>query len=254
MKTTLKWIGFGVLTFLAFLVATVPAHLAIHQLPQQIKISGIDGTLWNGRAAHLQIQDFALGEVQWNFKPLHLLLGRIAAEVQFDRPDLQGQGNLIVKLNGIGIENVDIKGDSTLLDTYLSSFGTSVSGEIDLKIQSLHINNIGPQAADGHLIWRNASILTPSTLTLGDVECNLEQLNDAAVVNLKNNGNAITLSGSAELKPNWDYATNIRLEPTSITPRQVKQALLLFGRSDSKGAVTLQQSGRLPLFDSLPTF
>jgi hypothetical protein len=251
MKKTLKWILFGVAAFLASLLYTIPAHIATPLLPDAIQAIGITGTVWKGHTTRLEIEDFNLGEVTWHIKPVYLLIGRLKTEFEFKRSDLEGKGDVIVKMSSLGVENAYVFGDSKFLEAYISPYGISVSGEFGLTIDSFYANSQGPESARGQLQWHEARFNSPANLALGDVTLDLDQQGTAAIATITNTGNALSVDGKADLNQNWEYGARIRLSPTPSTPRDIRQGLALFGTPDPQGGVTLSRSGQLPLASML---
>ena len=251
MNKTFKWILFGVGAFVVALLYTLPAHIATPHFPDTILATGITGTVWKGHAARMEIEDFNLGEVTWHIKPVHLLIGRLKTEIEFKRSDLQGKGDVVVKMSSLGIENAYLSGDSKFLEAYISPYGTSVSGEFDLTIDSFFASSQGPESAQGQLLWREARFNSPANLALGDVRLDLDHQGTAAIATITNTGNALSVDGKADLKQNWEYGARIRLSPTPSTPQDIRQTLRLFGRPDSQGGVTLSRSGQLPFASML---
>ncbi len=251
-KVLLKWLAFFIVAFLFGLIYTIPAHLALPYLPPDVQAGGIEGTVWNGQAQKLKLDNFDFGEVQWRIQPLHLLLGRLQAYVTFKQSNLRGQGDVTVKRGELDLEAFRVTGNTEFLSPYIAAYGASVNGPFELDIDSLQATAIGPQEAQGHLIWQNALLKTPAELALGDIEVELKQQGDIAIATLKGNGNALNLNGQADLKPGWQYTTNLKFEPTSDTPEQVRQTLALFGRPDARGAVVFSHNGALPITEIVP--
>jgi general secretion pathway protein N len=251
MKKTLNWILFGVATFITSLLYTIPAHIAPPYFPDAIQATGVSGTVWKGHAARLEIENFNFGEVTWHIKPVHLLIGRLKSEFEFKRSDLNGEGDVVVKMSSLGVENAYFSGDSKFLEPYISPYGISVSGEFGLTIDSFYANAQGPESARGQLQWHEARFNSPANLALGEVTLDLDQQGTAAIATITNTGNALSVDGKANLKQNWEYGARIRLAPTPSTPPDIRQGLALFGRPDPQGGVTLSRSGQLPLTSML---
>ena len=252
IKTLAKWLAFGTVAFILALIYTIPAHLAAPYLPSNVQADGIEGTVWNGQAQNLKLENFDFGEVQWRIKHLHLLLGRLKAFVTFKDSNLQGQGDVIVKLNELDLEDLHVAGNTEFLSPYLADYGASVNGTFALDLDALHATAEGPQEAQGHLVWQDALLTAPAKLPLGEVVVELKQQGDIAIATLKSDGTALNLNGQADLQSGWQYTAKLMLEPTSDTPEEVRQTLALFGRPDARGAVTINSGGVLPITEILP--
>jgi general secretion pathway protein N len=245
MKFLLKGLALGSVAFVVSLLYTAPAHLSMRYLPPSVTVAEVGGTLFSGHAEDVRIDDFNLGRVSWTLKPLSLFLGQLKAHFKLDRDELNGNGDIFVTFGRAGVEDAKFSGTADLLERYVSAYGVKLNGQIDLEVQSFVAMAEGPEDAEGLLIWRDARLTQPSPLKLGDVRFDLSQQEDAAVGILKNNGSALILDGQVEVKAGWQYLTRIKIKPTPTTPKDLRQTLKLFGRADSKGAVTLTQNGDL---------
>lgn len=255
MKRAIKGLLLGVLIYLGFLIYTAPAVLATRYLPPHIIASGITGTVLDGHARHVYVNNVDLGGMHWRLKPLALLLGGLKARVTVEHSALEGQGDIVLKRNALGIEDARFKSEAGILTPLLSSYGAELSGDLDADIQSLIITHEGPVDAEGHLLWRNARLISPSQVGFDDVQIDLAQQGDTATAKLSNTGRAIRLDGQATLSSGWQYNARLRIEPTRDTPQDVRQTLRLVGKTNAKGAVTLDQRGELvalisPLFQA----
>lgn len=243
----------GAFAFVISLVISAPARLAIQFLPPTVKPDGLQGTLLDGRTRRLHIHNFDLGAVTWNFQPLYLLLGRIQSKVSIRQQDLRGRGHVAVGLTGVQLADVRLTGDTALLAPYLVNYGVAFSGRFDADIDLLNLSNAGPQAANGTIVWRSARLESPASARLGEVVVALTQKDEVAVADLSNTGEELRLTGGAQLRPGWTYVAQIKIEPTSATPRSMRDTLSLLGQPDANGAVTLNQQGKLvTLAASLP--
>ncbi|MBA2410612.1 MAG: type II secretion system protein N [Gammaproteobacteria bacterium] len=242
----------GIVAFIVSLIVTAPAHLAGEYLPPHIQASNLQGTVWQGQASQLRIRGFYLGQVDWELRPHALLLGRIQADVSIDRVDLQAHGNIARGLSAYHVFDAHLEGAEQLLAPIASNYGVTVDGPIEADIDKLAFNDAGPQAADGLIVWRDARLVNPSALSLGDVNINLAQEDDIATAQLRNTGEALNLNGDAQLRPGWAYDARLQIAPTPATPKQVRDTLPFLGQPDARGKVTLTRQGTLAALASLP--
>ncbi len=253
MKIILKWSAFGFAAFLAALIYTIPAHLILPYLPSFVHISRLSGTIWNAQATDLVLEDFAFNEVMWRIQPLFLLTGRLKTRVKFDNPDMSGSTDIILGYRSLNLEDLHVTGNTAVIGPYLNTFGASINGKFDLMLESLKATQSGPQQTQGRLIVYNSKLTSPTELSLGDIELNLEQQEDTAVATLKNSAtNALKMSGTVKINPEWRYSSGIRIAPTSTTPDAVRQTLTLLGRADARGSVTIKHNGQIPILHWLP--
>lgn len=245
MSRVLKGLALGIAAYAVALALTAPARLVTDHLPQQIRLSAPQGTVWSGRVARVQLGGFELEGVRWRLQPWRVLLGGLGLHLDLDQAGLSGAGALVLGLSGVAIQDTRLQGDVRVLGPYLEPYGVEAQGGLELDIASLSGTAEGPDAAQGKLSWRDASLTRPSPVQLGEVSVTLSQEGDTALANLSNRGGQLRLDGKLVVKPGWQYSGRIRIEPTPDTPKDIRDGLRYLGRVDAKGAVTLAQGGNL---------
>ena len=82
MQNRWRWLALGVGAYLAFVLVSFPAGTAYTWFaPPDLMLTGIQGTLWKGRAAAGTVGDLALRDINWDIHVLRLLIARLSAEV-----------------------------------------------------------------------------------------------------------------------------------------------------------------------------
>lgn len=64
----------GLAAFLLFMLAFLPASLALRFVPPEIELRGLRGSVWYGRAAEVRLRGQPLGALRWSNRPWRLLL------------------------------------------------------------------------------------------------------------------------------------------------------------------------------------
>src|SRR5437899_517332 len=83
-----RWIALGVLGYALFLIATIPAAKLVTRLQTyNVQTAGVSGSIWNGRAAAVQVRGFNLGATEWRLSFFRLLLGKLSLNLQSKRDD-----------------------------------------------------------------------------------------------------------------------------------------------------------------------
>ena len=70
----------GVVLYLAFLLARLPAAVIAGWLPDTVTLYGTSGTLWNGKAQAAMVGNVVVHELSWDFVTTQLLRLRLAVE------------------------------------------------------------------------------------------------------------------------------------------------------------------------------
>jgi hypothetical protein len=129
MRRILALALLGLLAYGAFLVATLPAEVAVARLqrPGLLEWSEARGTVWRGSArvrATLPSGALEVDALTWRFAPARLLAARLAFDVEATGPGLEARGELARGLAGIEAREVRARGDARLLALAAPLLGT----------------------------------------------------------------------------------------------------------------------------------
>jgi hypothetical protein len=133
-----SWLALGIGAYLAFTLSSFPAGTAYAWFaPQGVSFSGIDGTLWSGRAAAGAVGDLALRDVRWRVRPTRLLIGRLAAEVEARLSDGFVSANVSASPTRVALS--EVRG-STSIPTLGSVLPVSgVRGDASVNLDELEL-------------------------------------------------------------------------------------------------------------------
>jgi general secretion pathway protein N len=249
MKLPWRPIAFGMVAFLVFLGATLPADIVLTRLQSHgIAAAGISGSIWNGRAGVLQIGNTALGATTWRLNVLPLFTGRLSADVNVNRDDgsmrtqfsigfgkrveLRSlQGKLpIAALGGLGLPGGwqgDVRIQLTALDLE-SNWPTRVVGSIDAT------NLVGPA--------NQPTALGNFRVDFADKAAKTEGI----VGTLVSVGEGpLDVAGTLRLMPNRTYTIDAQVATRASAPASIAQALQYLGPPDAQGKRPLSMSGSL---------
>jgi hypothetical protein len=108
-RIPLRWAIPGVAAFLLVLVARLPAAWFLPLLPSSVRCAVVQGTLWSGSCAGMQVETapgrtLALDRLDWSLRPVALLRARLGAEVRLFQGG--GEASAVVSLRPSNL-NVD---------------------------------------------------------------------------------------------------------------------------------------------------
>lgn len=249
MKKILKGLFLGLLVYLVALVVTVPVRLALAYVPMppNVRIVGVDGTVWRGNAGSVQVNAFDVGQTSWSLDPLKLLTAKVGGNVSVEREGLKGDGIVSANQHEVHLEDTRLTAEASVLQPYLRALAASVGGVIDVKINSLIATQERLQTADGTMTWRNAQIISPASVNLGELMVEFQPKGEDVEGNVKSSGGVVIITGKVVIKPGWSYQLNLRLKPTANAPPEIRQGLAFIGKADNNGVVNLRRNGRLQL-------
>ncbi|MDN5849183.1 MAG: type II secretion system protein N, partial [Nitrococcus sp.] len=208
----------GLLAYAVFLVAYMPAavawSLASDAVP--VRLYGVEGSIWSGRAAAVMVAGERLRAVHWEFSPLALLSRTVAFRVRADLP----HGGLDARLGlalGDGLTadglKVEAKVDTLLEWARLPELAVIADGRVEVLLERLRVKAARLQSAQGRITWREATLNLAGGIPLGDVIVRLRPADGAGTrVTLTNNGGLLQLAGDGELAAEGRYHLTLRLQ------------------------------------------
>lgn len=151
-----------IIYFLILVAARTPAQWGAYTVVQSVpnvRLAGVSGTLWSGRAAGAQVdlqgQVLDLGVLQWQLNPLSLLAMRGCVEISSDRLNGTACRNLLTGQNSIENAFVDQLSAGMFNDELMVNLG----GTAGLTVRRAVVNDHGSlKELDGSLSWQRARI------------------------------------------------------------------------------------------------
>lgn len=159
----LRWILFAALLWLAFVVARIPASWGAWLITNsgEVGISGVSGTLWQGRAGmasiHIDGRDYSLGELTWQLQPLSLLRLNPCARLTTHLERQQIEGTACASAGGsFTLRDTRINAPASLVQEMAPD--TRLDGQLSAHIQRLQLREQRLEALDGNLSWTGARL------------------------------------------------------------------------------------------------
>lgn len=239
----------AILSYLLLLIATVPASAITDRVTgNQLSIKGVSGTLWHGKAYAITIDhSIQLTNTEWSINAWKLLIGKIEIETvtHYQENVISAQiGTSLLGRYYINNLQADLPAQDVALLANIPL--AQLSGQITLNIDHAQWKQGELPVASGVINWKNATITVAETASLGDVNIIIGESEQQLLnADIKNQGGDLTISGNAELVPEADYATSIKLSPTATASNGVKQSLGLFAKKQPNGDYLLNNSGSL---------
>ncbi len=239
----------GLASYLLFLIAQAPASLLHHILPAQsgVSISGLQGALWNGRASLVRIQQRQLTDVSWSFNGWRLFTGKLAADVEARFNNQPVSTQVAVTLTGaIQLSDTRAQLDATTVGELAQIPIAQLGGRFQIALEHVELARGAPPVASGMILWKQASVTVAETVSLGDVEIQLQDAGDPPLLAvISNRGGDIRLDGKASIKPNGDYQLQLSMTPTADSSDNVRNSLKMFARPQNDGSYLLTNNGNL---------
>lgn len=242
----------GVIIYLVFLLVYLPANwlVSIAPLPNNVAISGAEGTLWQGQASLVTIDQRQIEQVSWQLSPWGLLVGK--ADIDFKignrATPVSGKGSISWSFSGLRANNIrfDLP-DSFLLAGARLPFQTQIDGDVSLMVEILEQGKPWCEQLSGKLFLNNTNVKNQyGVYPLGNISLGLSCLDGQLKIATDETQNVLGLTGSAILGESNLVKVSAKIKPTDAQPRDLREALSFLGRQDSQGYYPINYQGVVP--------
>lgn len=242
MKNLLSMKGLivlGVLLYAGSLIWYLPASFVWNriqgQLPAQVSLEGLTGTLWAGHVSRMQVQGVDQGGLHWDWQPSGLLRGNISLNLFWQPRNGQVTAQLDVGPGSIRLKNVDGRLDAATMAA-LNKAPFVLAGHWLLDVPLLELNEyeyIGQ--AQGQLVWENAAGGLPNALPLGHLTAALSGEDGWLVFRLADRDGPLGLRGDGRWRPGQALALNTQVQARAGADAALVSGLTLLGQPDTQG-------------------
>ncbi len=241
-----QWIVLGIIAYLGFVIAYLPAvHIASivsEQSKQQVRLSSVSGTLFNGKAMSLEAAGFQINNVEWSLNPWALIALRANIDVKGGaiRNSEQIYVNSSASVSLLSPENFSLKDTQLFVPakSVLSQFrlpvAVTANGRFRVDIESLTMDPTCTELS-GKGAWLNAQVDTPQApVNLGSFEADMSCDAGNLSVNILPE-NTLQLSANVLVGADGKYEANGQFKPEDDLPDVIQQAADSFFPKNSQG-------------------
>lgn len=236
----------GIVAYLVFAIATLPAQLLLSRLAPTVVASGVRGTVWNGQAQVVQIGSMALGAVEWKLHALPLLMARLSADVKVTRPDGFVQTSLDGGLSG-AVTFKDLTGSIPLSSVAAAAAPGGWTGTLNVRLAALTLDNGWPISADGLLevVDLTGPARRPANMGSYKVTFPPGPAGEDLVGAIADAGGPLEIAGNIRLKPDRSYVIEGVVAARPDAPKSVADTLQYLGTPDAQGRRPFSLAGTL---------
>jgi len=245
MKNRKRLVLAGIATFVIGLIITFPARVAYQWFaPDDFKLSGINGSVWRGNAAQGTAGGVYLADVNWSFRPLGLLGGKIEFASSSKLASGFFDANVAVGIGG-SLTLSDVAG-ALALDTLADVLPLSgIEGDVSVQFEELVVENGIPVEATGTLNIANLVSRYLSPTRLGDYKAEFQSQEDGILGSVESLRGVLELAGTITLSRDRTYKFTGKVAATPAAPINIAQQLQLLGSPDAEGMRDFRIEGQL---------
>lgn len=244
------WIGLlGALLVVMVVMATFPASLAWrqveHRLPE-LRLQGVEGTIWSGQAYRLAVRGQPLGVLRWQLSPWALLRGTAQVDWNLQGPGLQLSARLSVSgADERVLENVTGEADAGWLGPALAIPELEPTGQLRVEGARVRLDGQGlPRDVDARLDWLNAGVRGKAVARLGTLHIVATGADGEIDLDVADGGDGeLEVRGGATLRGHH-YRSEIVLIPR-VSEGPVVEAMQWVGEPRAGGGRLLIVEGQI---------
>jgi len=254
-KSTLKLSAVGLIAYIVFLFATVPAGFIYGEWKKNfggnkvpVSLSNIEGTLWSGTIGKAVIKGNTFEHVNWDISALTLLLGIM--EVDFDLAVTDGFAKGTVGYSVFGgryLNDIDAWLPLSQIENLINVGALKPAGAIDVKLSNVKFDGSAVVSARGDIAWHGAAMTLFKQIGLGDIQFAFEPHEGGVKGVIKDQGGPLKAEGILQLNPDKSYTFNGEFGTRGNQP-DLHAALTTMGRFDRDGKVKVSLKGNLAQF------
>ena len=245
MASAKRLIAVGVAALVLGLVATFPARIAYQWFaPEELALSGISGSIWNGAATQLSAGGLYLSEPTWRFRPVSLLGLKAGYAVSGRLPSGFLESNVAFGPGGrVYLDDLNAAIPLAYFDPLLPVAG--IEGEVSVQFRRLAFADGFPVRADG-IVNISGLILRPlAPSALGDFRADLQTDDGVISAVVEDVSGVLDVSGNLILQGDRTYSFVGQVAPTANAPVAVVEQLRFLGSPDQRGRREFRFEGSL---------
>ncbi|RVU85505.1 type II secretion system protein N [Leucothrix sargassi] len=248
---TFKLILLGCVTFLITAVILTPTAFVaphINKAAPNITLANGSGTIWNGTAGNLRIDNIDLGRVSWKVRPIKSLTS-LSLVTDFE---IKGQELTAKGLGAFGMDRTIRLNDTTfeVAASFISRFQRSFrfAGDFQGLITSAELTPKEFPVVDGILNWAQGSLLSPIRLDPANYRAEIRSSKDTLTADISASDGPIDLSGLASINSNWEYEADVLAKAQNNVNPLIKNVLRNASggtQPDADGSIRINRKGSI---------
>jgi hypothetical protein len=234
-----------VLVLLLGLIIMFPARVAIGWFaPAEVAISGIQGSVWHGRANEAAFNGIYVRDVEWGLNTLRLFTGQLSYSIEATPETGFLESDLSVGFSGI--LTLSELTAAMPLGLFAEVSGVrGLQGNVSLKFKRVEITDGLVTAANGTVQISNLKIPVVGRDSLGGYKAEFFTQNNGIAASIEDTDGVLDLAGSLEIRADrsFEFAAQVIAKPA--TPQSIRAQLQFLPPANARGQQELRLEGIL---------
>ncbi|SDU16827.1 type II secretion system protein N [Halopseudomonas salegens] len=237
-------LGLAFVLYLLALLWQLPASIVWQRiapdLPANVELEGLNGTLWQGQVARMTVNGVDQGGLKWDWRPMGLLRGNIALDLLWQPRNGEVSAHLLLGTSRIQLQDVSGELDAaSMAEVNRAPFILAGSWLLDVpRLELIDLDQVS--AAEGRLVWQGAAGGLPQPLALGHLSATLGQRDGWLTLDLQDQGGPLGLQGDARWRPGQPMYLDTRLQARADAEPGLAGGLQMLGQPNAQGWIQWQ--------------
>lgn len=225
----------GIVTYVVFALATLPASMLVSRLGPAVSAAGVEGTVWSGSAQILQVGNVPLGSARWKLHVLPLFLLKLKADVELKRSDGFAQTTVTATARRIGLDGTTASLPFSALPASAAPGGWT--GTLNLKLAHVMLEKGWPTRAEGTLEAIDLTGPARHPVNMGSYKVTFagQPSGSDLIGALVDQGGPLEIAGAVRLKPDRSYVVEGLVATRPDAPKSIVDTLQFLGAPDAQG-------------------
>lgn len=229
--------------YLLALLVMLPAKLLYWlPLPENVSVSQVSGTVWQGQIGRMYLQGVPFSDVTWDMQVSALLTGNVAADVSIPAKSnpLAVSASLQAGFNKLSVANLRASGDlATLLHLANTRLPLTTRGNWQLRVPTFTVSDPSLvkwcNELEGSASGLGIQVLVNSVWQrLGDFPVDLGCTSSGAIAMQMSGNNSLGLAFEGHIN-SQDIAIRGTVRPNPRTPEGLAKMFQYLGQPDAQG-------------------
>ncbi len=240
-----RLLAIGAAVWLVGLLTMLPARVVHHWFsPPELQMSGISGTIWNGRASALQVQGLYLSNVRWSMQPLRLFTGKLAYLIQADPPGGFMTTRFAIGLNG-RLHFNELQAALPIAALGAAIRNDDLGGDVTLQLDELELVDGLPTRALGQAGVANLLIKSLAPGPLGTFSVEFQNADNGITGIVEDVSGMLDVAATLQVNADRSYSLIGQVGTTQNAVPSIEQQLRFLGTANARGLREFRLEGAL---------
>lgn len=226
---------------IALLINTPVGHLMAQvKIPDEIKVSPLQGTLFEGQADTIIVNQFIIQDLEYQFKISCLITASLCYQIDF------ADGSALIRFvpitGSIQVSHLDIELSMSNLTGLSNQLLIKPTGSLNLSSEKLKFSQGKLVDIDAVVVWKNAGI-AGDDISFGDYQLDIKRGTGRYQISLVDKEAVLDVKGDGELKSDGSYSLDININAKAGLEARIKSALEFVANKKGLRQYQIQRSG-----------